>query len=428
VKARLDIDENLVEELATRAASWSGFTRDAIHIDAIRRAASACLLRNMTAKQLLERAMADDPVVVSEFRQAICVGETYFHRSPEHFSFIADRSFAPHVAAGGQSYRAWSAACSTGEEAYSIAACLRAAVPIDSNVQLEVLGTDFSPASIHHAKLAEYGPWSIRETAPIPHPLTHRTAAGRIAVNPDIRAVTQFAVHDLLDPLPARFGEFNLIVCRNVLVYFAPEAIQLAVKHLASRLVPGGLLVFGLLEVGEPPPGLVAVGGPGITAFTRPTKTHTIVPARPAKLRTHSRPPPSKKKARWPSVKPPAKRSLRPEARVSLPPVLKSLPVEIKSKHMHALVLIEGNQRREALTVLGEIRRRAPSYVAACLDQALLCQKSGQRKMAMELMHEVLRLTSTLSVDTLLPGLEDLPVSYYRSAAETFLTGAKKDR
>lgn len=428
MKANSDIDENLVSELTTLAASWSGFHRDAIHLDAIRRAAAACLRQKMTAKQLLERAMAGDPIVVSEFRQAICVGETYFHRSPEHFSFMAERAFGPHVAAGGTAYRAWSAACSTGEEAYSIAACLRAESPIGSKIQLEVLGTDFSPAAVRHAELGEYGAWSVRETAPIPHPLIHRTAAGRIHVDSEVRAITKFAVHDLLDPLPARFGEFNLIVCRNVLVYFAPEAIRLAVNHLASRLVPGGVVVFGLLEVGDPPAGLVPVGGPGMTAFARPVRGQTISPSRSPKPRARSRPPPSKKKARWPSLKPPVKRSVRPEARLSVPPVLKSLPVEIKTKHMHALVLIEDNQRREALTVLGEIRRRAPSYVAACLDQALLCQKSGQRKMAMELMQEVLRLTSKLHVDTLLPGLEDLPVSYYRSTAETFLTGARKDR
>jgi len=428
VKTDADIDQNLVEELTTLAASWSGFNRDAIHTDAIRRAADACLRQRMTSKQLLERAVAGDPFVVSEFRQAVCIGETYFHRSPDHFSFIAERAFAPFLASGGTMYRAWSAACSTGEEAYSIAACLLSAVPTDATVELDVLGTDFSPAAVRHAELGEYGPWSVRETAPIPHPLIHRTAGGRIHVNHDVRSITRFALHDLLDPLPPGFGEFNLIVCRNVLVYFAPEAIRLAVNHLASRLVPGGVVVFGVLEVGEPPAGLIPIGGPGMTAFTRPPKGHTKAPTRRPGPRDRSRPPPSKKKARWPSQKPAAKRSLRPEARVSLPPVLKSLPVEIKTKHMNALVLIEGNQRREALTVLGEIRRRLPSYVAASLDQALLYQKSGQKKLATELMHDILRLTSALPVDTVLPGLEDLPVSYYRSMAETFLKGGKKDK
>jgi len=426
VKAQVEVHQSLVEELTTLAASWSGFNRDAIHIDAIRRAASACLRQHMTSKQLLERAVAGDPIVVSEFRQAICVGETYFHRSPEHFSFIAERAFAPYLASGGTIYRSWSAACSTGEEAYSIAACLRAAVPLGSKIELEVLGTDFSPASVRHAALGEYGPWSVRETAPIPHPLIERTAQGRIRVNPDIRAVTKFATHDLLDPLPPRFGEFNLIVCRNVLVYFAPEAIRLAVNHLASKLVPGGIVVFGLLEVSEPPAGLVSVGTAGVTAFARPVRGQTKFPTRPPKPRDRSRPPP-KKQTRWPSIKPAAKRSVRP-ARVSVPPVLKALPVEIRNKHMHALALIESNQRREALGVLDEIRRSRPSYVAVCLDQALLCHKSGQKKLAAELMREVLQLTSKLDVETVLPGLEDLPVSYYRSMAETFLTGAKKER
>jgi hypothetical protein len=85
------------------------------------------------------------------------------------------------------------------------------------------------------------------------------------------------------------------------------------------------------------------------------------------------------------------------------------------------LHLIEQNQRREALNLLSQIQRMAPSYVAALLDQALLYQKSGHNKLASELMQQILHLTEAFSVETMLPGPEELPVSYYRAAAETFL-------
>ena len=80
------------------------------------------------------------------------------------------------------------------------------------------------------------------------------------------------------------------------------------------------------------------------------------------------------------------------------------------------------------MTLLSQIQRQAPAYVAALLDQALLYKKSGHKKLATELMRQILRLTETVPIETTLPGLEELPVSYYRSAAEGFLKSARRER
>jgi len=423
---RRELDEALIEQLATLAASWSGFTRDAIHLDAIRRAARDCLQKPMTSKELQQKAAAHDPQIVDVFRQAVCVGETYFFRSPEHFSFLRESVLAPLVASGKASLRAWSAACSTGEEAYSIAACLLSAAPRGRGVALEVLGTDLSPESVRRARLGEYGSWSVRETAPIPVPLFNRNAEGRIRVDDDVRAITKFAMHDLLVAPPAEFGEFDVIFCRNVLVYFDAAAVRLATKHLAERLAPGGTIVFGVLEVGEPPSGLVSVGGPGLTAFARPPHGAPKSPTRRPKALTSR--PISAKSTRKPSLKPEPRRSLLPMRRASLAPVAKQPSSDIKARHIDALHMIERDQRREAMTLLSQIQRQAPAYVAALLDQALLYKKSGNKKLATELMRQILRLTETVPIETSLPGLEELPVSYYRSAAEGFLKSARRER
>jgi chemotaxis protein methyltransferase CheR len=422
---RHDLDEGLVDELATLAAGWSGFTKDAIHLDAIRRAASDCLKKPMTSKELRQKAVSHDPQIVGVFRQAVCVGETYFFRSPEHFSFLRDGVLAPLVASGADNVRAWSAACSTGEEAYSIAASLLAAGP-HHGAHLEVLGTDLSPESIRRARLGEYRPWSVRETAPIPVPLLHRTGDGRIRVDDEVRAITKFATHDLLDPVPAEFGMFNVIFCRNVLVYFDAASVRLATKHLAERLLPGGVIVFGVLEVSEPPPGLVGIGGPGLTAFARPLHTTTKIPTRrPKSLSVRA---PSPKSIKKTSLKPEPRRSVHPKRRPSLAPAAKPPSSDVRARHIDALHLIERDQRREALHLLSQIQHQAPGYVAALLDQALLYQKSGHRKLASELMHQILRLTDAFPIEAMLPGLEELPVSYYRAAAESFLKGARKER
>src|SRR5262249_8520814 len=137
-----------------------------------------------------------------------------------------------------------------------------------------------------------------------------------------------------------------------------------------------------------------------------------------------------------PASKSSTKRSLKPEprksaaprrrntlapARNTLAPAARPVPSDIKARHLAALHLIEQNQKRDALTLLSQIQRMAPPYVAALLDQALPYQKSGHNKRAPELMQQILRLTERSSVETILPGPEELPVSYYRAAAETFL-------
>jgi chemotaxis protein methyltransferase CheR len=327
---------------------------------------------------------------------------------------------------GAKSLRAWSAACSTGEEAYSIAACLLAAAPKSSGVQLEVLGTDLSDESVRRAKLGEYGAWSIRETAPIPVPFFLRLGEGRIRVDESVRAITTFATHDLLDPAPAEFGDFNVIFCRNVLVYFDADTILRVTRHLAARLLPGGVIVFGVLEVSDTPPGLLSIGGPGLAAFERPLHGVPRSPTRRPRPRALSRPPgpkPSEKRTQKPEPRAPAP----PRRSSTLAPAARPLPSDVKARHLDALHLIEQDQKRDALSLLSQIQRQAPDYVAALLDQALLCQKSGHKKLASELMHRILHLTEVFPVETILPGLEELPVSYYRTAAETFLKSGRRD-
>ena len=417
---KASLDEELIEKLVAHASGWSGFTRDAIHRDAVRRAVRDCLKQPMTTAELLDRAAANEPAVVDVFRQAICVGETYFFRSPDHFAFLMDRVLAPTFGRGATSFRAWSAGCSTGEETYSIAACLLAAAP--PRAHLEVLGTDLSPGSVRRARLGEYGPWSVRETSPIRLPLLRTQENGRIRVNEDVRAITRFVTHDLLHPAPREFGAFDVIFCRNVLVYFDPASIALAVAHLAERLLPGGILLFGVLEVSETPPGLVAVGDPSLTCFQRPLhdrpKTFTRRPTAP---------PPALQRKRL-SLKPEPRRTPAAHRRSSAPPAAKPLSSDVKARHVDARHLIETNRRRDALALFAQIQRRVPAYVAALLDHALLCQKAGHKRLAVDLMNEILRLTERLPVETLLPGIEELPVVYYRTAAESFLKSGRRER
>ena len=135
-------DEGLVDRLSGFAAEWTGFSRDAILPEAIRRAAAQFGREGVDARTLLDRAAKGERSVVHALCQAVSVGETFFFRHPEHFRYIASPLLPELLAGGRTAIRAWSAGCATGEETYSIAACLLDLLPKPSAVADEVIGTD----------------------------------------------------------------------------------------------------------------------------------------------------------------------------------------------------------------------------------------------------------------------------------------------
>lgn len=381
-------DEHALDQLIACASEWTGFSRDAILPDAVRRAAAVL----GTPDEVVRRAARRDLPVVHALCQAVSVGETYFFRHPEHFRWVA-ASFLPELQSrGGTSIRAWSAGCATGEEAYSVAACLLELLPATSTA--EVLGTDLLERNLAAARVGEYGAWSRRPSGPLLHRLFSDSARERVRIEDRVRAVTTFAAHNLLDE-PS--GQFDLIFCRNVLVYFSREAVRTAVRHLSRALKPGGALLFGSMDLSEPPPGLVRAGPSELQIYRRPD-------ARPA---------PRQAPVRVREPDPPAP-YVRP---VALPE-----PVAL---HLRALVHIERGERKRAQKELDDLARQVPEYVPGILERALLHVRLGEKSAASSLMREVLKRTEKLPVDDLLPGPEPLPVSFYRDSAETFLRSSR---
>src|SRR5207237_6869050 len=218
-------DDRDVEELIAYAAEWTGFSRDAILPEAVRRAAATL----GGPEIVLPKAARRDLAVVHSLCQAVSVGETYFFRHPDHFRWVASRLLPELLEGGRQSIRVWSAGCATGEEAYSIAACLLDLLPWPRTVSLEVVGTDLLERNRAAARVGEYGAWSQRPSGPVLHPIFKDTGNGRVRIDDAVRAVTRFGEHNLLEEPP---GKFDLIFCRNVLVYFSQQAVQTAVRHL----------------------------------------------------------------------------------------------------------------------------------------------------------------------------------------------------
>jgi chemotaxis protein methyltransferase CheR len=181
---------------------------------------------------------------LSEIARVVTVNETYFFRHAQQFDALRAllatwRRPAPP--------RILSAGCASGEEAYSLAILLRERWP---EREPSVVAADINPAVLERAREARYSAWSLRETPP---PCSARWfhAVGReLALDEDIRRSVRFVRANLAaeEPELLAAGAFDVIFCRNILMYFTPDCARAAVERLARALVPEGHLFLGSAE------------------------------------------------------------------------------------------------------------------------------------------------------------------------------------
>jgi len=178
----------------------------------------------------------------------LTTNETYFFREPQHFEhlkrMLAERR--PGAAAGD--FRVWSAASSSGEEAYSIAMVLGEHFGLKG---WQVIGTDLSTAMVDTARRGLY---PIERARLTPTPLLkrwclkgHGDNTGKLMVAPELRQMVRFECANLTRTLP-EIGQFDLIFLRNVLIYFDNPGKADIVKRVLTRLKPEGLLFTGHAE------------------------------------------------------------------------------------------------------------------------------------------------------------------------------------
>jgi chemotaxis protein methyltransferase CheR len=190
--------------------------------------------------EFARRVVARDPAAFAAFLEHVVVTESAFWRHPEQLSAVARiaRDAARPVAI-------WSAGCASGEEAYSVAIALLEAGREGCGDR--ILGTDVSARALGAARAGVYGPRAFRR---MPPELAERWFDGRgeRRVRPAVRELVSFERHNLAsDPPPA--GCFDVVLCRNVLIYFGSAAAAAAVRRLAGALRPGGVLLFGPVEL-----------------------------------------------------------------------------------------------------------------------------------------------------------------------------------
>jgi chemotaxis protein methyltransferase CheR len=188
----------------------------------------------------------------------VTIQETAFVRDRSQFDEIAwNDLLEADVAAGSRTIRVWSAGCASGEEAYTLA-LLAAEAFAPGPPPVDVLGTDVSGAALAAATAGRYGERAVRGLEPsLRERYLDRQADGSYLVGHRLRALVRFRRHNLVrDPVPP-LGEsrFDLIVCRNVLIYFDAPAITQVIESLERSLRRGGTLVLGAADALHRTPG-----------------------------------------------------------------------------------------------------------------------------------------------------------------------------
>jgi chemotaxis protein methyltransferase CheR len=236
--------------------------------------------------------LAATPTLMDDLAGRVTIGETYFFRDPEQFALI-EREILPALlgprAPDSRPLRIWSAGCATGEEPYTLAIL---ASRLGAAGRTRIVGTDISRRALSRARRARYTRWSLRGVPPDMVDAHFLPVGDRFELRRTLRDAVSFRSLNLADdtyPSSATgIVGMDLILCRNVLIYFDRETIARVAARLVASLAPDGWLVLGASDppLGDVVPCEVVVTGagliyrrPGAPAMTPPVPRLSLPPA-----------------------------------------------------------------------------------------------------------------------------------------------------
>jgi chemotaxis protein methyltransferase CheR len=221
------------------------------------------------------------PAELDALIAAITIGETYFFRHREHFDSLRDLVL-PSLAARNREHRSlriWSAGCADGPEPYSLAILLKRQMARQfSGWQATILGTDINRHCLARAREGKFEEWAFRSTPEEVRRACFQSDGKRWGILPEYREGVSFQYHNLVEhafpSLVNNLCKFDLIVCRNVMIYFEADRMRKMILQFYDCLSPGGWLLVGPTE-----PNMTffssfrTVNAPGVTLYQKPDQT-----------------------------------------------------------------------------------------------------------------------------------------------------------
>ncbi|HTU10616.1 MAG TPA: protein-glutamate O-methyltransferase CheR [Allosphingosinicella sp.] len=202
--------------------------------------------------QLVSRLVSRaDPALQDIVIEALLNNETYFFRDKLPFDLLMAGPIKrlERTRADRKRLSIWCAGCSTGQEAYSLAMSFADEKLRWGGWQIDIVGTDLSKAAVQRARSGTYSQFEVQRGLPVMQMIRwfDELGGGDWKISDALRRQVRFEARNLIEPPPAP-GRFDIILCRNVLLYFSPEMRRLAFNRLAEAVAPDGALMLGAGE------------------------------------------------------------------------------------------------------------------------------------------------------------------------------------
>jgi chemotaxis protein methyltransferase CheR len=241
-------------QLRSLLARWAGLVFDEARRDSVAYCIAERLRATATADVASYLDLLADPRERQQLLDEVTIQETHFFRNPPQIRALRKYvipELLRHADTRGRRIRIWSAGCSTGEEPYTIAMLLRELLPTMAGWDVKVVATDVSSRALEAARRGRYGERAVQMASPedlarffLP------TGDGGYEVRPEVRELVQFRHHNLVtEPVPFSADErIDLVLCRNVTIYFSRETTRTLMTGLHTSLRNHGYLFLGHSE------------------------------------------------------------------------------------------------------------------------------------------------------------------------------------
>jgi len=290
--------------------------------------------------------------------EALTITETYFFRHAEQLSAVAEVVLPQRIRARAaeQRLRVLSLGCASGEEPYTLAMLALTAVPVPP-WDVSVLGVDANPAALRKAAEARYSTWSLREVPAATQQRWFRQRGREVQVDDRVRRVVRFIEHNLTDEQHTiwHVDQYDVVFCRNVLMYLTPQVARSVVARTTKALAPGGYLFLGHTDtLGGAPTGLDVRHTHNAFYYQRTTTPqHHTPPPVPPPSRLTAEPAPEPATAGHSTAHRLADRLLREERFTEALAVIEALPAYPASDRdialLHAVLLAQSGQTDRAM-------------------------------------------------------------------------------